>query len=116
MPFPTLRRLVQWLARRPSREPDPGRPHGGSDYPARVSRRVRRLARFVPAATCLTQALGVYILLTRAGYRPQLQVGVARDARGQFAAHAWVELERRVIIGGSVRHYRPLFVLEEERA
>ena len=47
-------------------------------------------SRFVPRATCLTQALALQRLLSRNGYRSSVQIGV-RLADGRFAAHAWVE-------------------------
>jgi hypothetical protein len=38
-------------------------------------------------------------LLQREGYAPQLRIGVSK-AEG-FAAHAWLELEGKVLIGDS---------------
>ena len=59
----------------------------------RLTRAVRRAAAhglFRPK--CLVQALGLRMLLERAGVRGlRIRVGVRRDAEG-FAAHAWVEL------------------------
>ena len=60
---------------------------------------VNLTSRYVPAATCLTQAMVVQRLLTQSGYRSTLHVGVAkREARG-FESHAWVEHAGRVVIG-----------------
>lgn len=49
---------------------------------------------------CLTQALVVRLLLNRAGRRPELKIGVTKDDKDSLRAHAWVELDGRVIIGG----------------
>ena len=62
---------------------------------------VRAVSRYVPNATCLTQALVVQRLLMRSGHRCRLQLGVAKDAVHGFAAHAWVECGGRVVIGES---------------
>lgn len=56
-------------------------------------------SRYIPAATCLTQALTAQIFLVRRGYDSVLRIGVARDSQGAFAAHAWVEQEGSIIIG-----------------
>lgn len=61
---------------------------------------VRAVSRRFPAATCLTQAIAARVLLVRHGLAAELRVGVARDAVGEFRAHAWLEREGRVIIGG----------------
>ena len=61
---------------------------------------VRAASRLVPMATCLTQAVAAQLLLVRSGHAPEICVGVARDAAGAFRAHAWLELEGKVILGG----------------
>ena len=58
-----------------------------------VIRNVQRAARLAPGASCLPQAIAVKLLMTRRGLAAQLRIGVARDARGALAAHAWVEGE-----------------------
>ena len=111
LPFPTLRR---WLARAASA------PAGG-ERTARPS--VERLAwavtvgsRYVPAATCLTQALAAQTLLVRHGHPASLRIGVARGAGGQFEAHAWVESQGRLVIGGAgSERFVPLPALDGER-
>lgn len=61
---------------------------------------VNRASRFVPRATCLTQALAASFLMQRRGIRCSLKIGVAKGAGNQFQAHAWLDLEGRVILGG----------------
>jgi len=54
-------------------------------------------SRFIPRATCLTQALALHRLLSSYGYQSNVQFGVRR-ADGRFAAHAWVEHEARLLL------------------
>ena len=61
---------------------------------------VARTSRFVPGATCLTQALTTQWLLGAYGYSSTLRIGVSRNL-AQMEAHAWVEHDGRVIIGGT---------------
>jgi len=58
-------------------------------------------ARVVPASTCLAEALAAQVLMRRHGYQPVIRVGVCKRDGGEFAAHAWVESEGRIIAGGS---------------
>jgi Transglutaminase-like superfamily len=66
--------------------------------PGRLAWTVQTTARSIPKASCLTQALAAQILLERAGERPELHFGVTTD-RGEFEAHAWLELHGRPIVG-----------------
>lgn len=56
-------------------------------------------SRFVPGSTCLVQALAGQWLLQGEGYAPRLRIGVSK-AEG-FEAHAWLELDGEVLIGGA---------------
>ena len=60
---------------------------------------VKIASRFVPAATCLVQALAANVLLARSGCSCEVRIGVAKDAYGQLEAHAWVESNGRVVLG-----------------
>jgi hypothetical protein len=66
----------------------------------RIAWAVRAVSPLVPMATCLTQALATQLLIARNGGASRLGIGVARDERGEFRAHAWVEVGDRVVIGG----------------
>jgi hypothetical protein len=70
----------------------------GKCTPREVAWAVRLASRYVPGATCLPQALTTYILLGRYGNPSCLRIGVA--AAPKFEAHAWVECEGNVVIGG----------------
>ena len=96
LPFPTLRRILRRLAR--------GRERGeaSEQVPAsRVAWAVRAASRCVPQANCLPQALTLQVMLTRMGETAHLQIGAARSEDGQFEAHAWVECQGSIVLGGS---------------
>jgi hypothetical protein len=65
----------------------------------RVASSVRRASRYVPAATCLTQALATQLLLARRGQVSRLRIGVSKGQGGELKAHAWVESQGRIVIG-----------------
>lgn len=73
-------------------------------------------SHYVPAATCLTQALAARVLLAGRGHSARLCIGVARSESGRLQAHAWVECAGRVVIGGAEAPVRftPLPPLERE--
>jgi hypothetical protein len=59
---------------------------------------VERASLRIPGATCLTQALSAHILLCKHGHSSNLCLDVARNDRGVFRAHAWLESEGRIVI------------------
>lgn len=105
VPFAKLRRVVAGLAHRGSR--------ALRRYSAdQLGWAVRTVSRHVPRATCLVQALGLYILLRREGLQSRIQIGVTKDA-GRFEADAWVESQDRVVIGDSgLQRSTPMMVWE----
>jgi hypothetical protein len=106
LPFRTLRRLLHSVTR-------DGLRHAGQSSPERIAWAVVAASRYVPQATCLTQALAAQVLLGREGHTACLRIGVARNEGSQFQAHAWVETQGKVVIGESeVERYAPLMVLE----
>jgi hypothetical protein len=76
--------------------------------PARIARAVEVASHLVPRSTCLTKALAGHVLLKRVGHEGVLHIGVARDEAGKFEAHAWLECQGKVIIGGGPRWFVPL--------
>ena len=58
-------------------------------------------SRYFPKATCLTQALTSQLILKQSGRQAYLHIGVTGSNNGWLKAHAWVESQGRVIIGGS---------------
>jgi hypothetical protein len=65
----------------------------------RLARAVTKASDYVPKATCLPQALAVQALLRREGLSADLHIGVAKDEKGEFQAHAWLENRGTIIIG-----------------
>jgi hypothetical protein len=61
---------------------------------------VTTAARYVPRATCLTQALAAQWLFAWFGHPTLLRIGVAKGSGKPLRAHAWLESEGRVVVGG----------------
>lgn len=61
---------------------------------------VRVVSRYLPGATCLTQALAAQALLARSGFPSKVEIGVARDEGRRIRAHAWVVCYGQVVLGG----------------
>lgn len=86
--------------------------HASVDVAARdteiVSEIIRSVAfasRYVPCASCLTQALAARKLLRRYGQNADLKIGVAK-VNGNFEAHAWLEMDGRIVLGKQSGHSR----------
>lgn len=74
---------------------------------------IRAASRYIPRATCLTQALAAQELLSRAGHPSRVEIGVAKNEDRKFAAHAWVTCGNRIVIGGpETTRYAPLLSWE----
>ena len=103
LPFRTVQRLTGKVGRQ-----------AGMCHPARrCVWAIRAASRFVPRATCLTQALSAQVLLAQAGHNSQIHIGVGKDQGSGFRAHAWVVHENEIVIGGAdVDGYVPLVSLE----
>jgi hypothetical protein len=111
LPFRTLQRLLTRMTQGAYK-------HQAADQASidSVVWAVTVASRYVPEATCLTQALAAQVLLARRGYPARLRIGVARSETGQFQAHAWVENGGRIVIGGTANpsYFTPLPPLERE--
>ena len=103
LPFATLRgilRRLAWRARQVRDAADAARTVWAVET-------VGRHAKFM--GTCLVQALAAHVLLARAGHESNLRIGVTRGSKGAFTAHAWLEREGAILIGGDwARHYVPM--------
>ena len=75
---------------------------------------VATAGRHVPLVrTCLTQALAAQVLLARSGDQSDLRIGVSRDSNGKFLAHAWLERQGAILIGGDgLSDFTPMPVLK----
>ena len=133
LPFQTMRRLLTKMTRHataqqacPSRtasiasiatEVPNATTQQTRDYlPDRIVWAVVVASRYVPKSTCLTQALTAQVLLAQRGFPAQLHIGVAKQGEDKpLEAHAWVESEGRIVIGGSgLGHYTRLSGLERQ--
>jgi hypothetical protein len=113
MPLRILREMVERIYKRRSSSTT----YQDIRMVRRVAASVRRVSRYVPAASCLTQALTTQFLLARRGQVSSLVIGVAKSEAGEFKAHAWLESNGKIIIGGvnGPRSYMVLHPLEEGR-
>ncbi len=85
----------------------------------RVLWTVRTASHYVRKIRCLARALATQLLLEERGYSPDLCIGFTRHPKGKMSAHAWVEYEGKVIIGGAgnmARYIRvPLSAIDGEQ-
>jgi Transglutaminase-like superfamily len=71
------------------------------------------VSHYIPKATCLAQAITTQILLQQAGHQACLHIGVTEADKGGLKAHAWVESQGKVLIGGiDLNQYTHLLALE----
>jgi len=95
--FRRVLRIVDWW----------GQAADASDLSAEDERRILWAAqaatrRLLPERPCLTQALTAHVLLARRGASSTtLQIGVRRRPDGTLDAHAWLDREGTVVIGGN---------------
>jgi len=98
-----------------ARIPRPEGVPGSRFYARQLARRIERLARLVPGASCLTQALALQYLLARSGHACTIKVGVRCDDAGRFAAHAWVTCEDQIVLGAANTRLTDFTTLTERR-
>jgi len=96
LPFQTLRRLLARMA-----QPIRTLQQAEKASVDKVAWAVMVASHYIPGARCLAQALATQVLLERRSYPTQLRIGFTRGKGGQMSAHAWVESEGRVAIGGT---------------
>lgn len=82
----------------------------------KVVQSVRAGSRYVPSATCLTQALATQALLRMRGQASSVRFGVDKDENDVLMAHAWVEVNGRIIIGEERGHARFLVLEPSDQA
>ena len=112
LPFQTLRRLLARMAEAPTgwlQESE----RSSAD---RIVWAVETAGRHLPrTGTCLTQALAAQVLLARRCHPALLHIGVVKGEKGQLEAHAWLESQGKIVIGGSeLERFTPLVALEGE--
>jgi hypothetical protein len=101
LPLARLRPTLAFLAERIV----PARCHAEEDEIVRALAAVNRRL----GGTCLANALAAQALLQRYGYPVTLRIGASwKD--GNFAAHAWIERNGDIVVGGPasvVQQYAP---------
>jgi hypothetical protein len=53
------------------------------------------------SSSCLVRAIAAQCLLAQYGHSATLHIGVMKDPDGKFGAHAWLERNGVVLVGGS---------------
>ena len=96
--FARMNRTTQYVAMTRIRSRDGDDP---LDRLRRIAWSVTAVSRWIPGATCLTQALAGQALLRRYGQGSQIVIGVRPDQRSGLAAHAWLIADDMVLLGGS---------------
>ena len=110
LPFGSVRRrLDAWAARPVGRRT--------SATAEELAWAVRAAARGAPGGRhCLTRALVTHALLVRHGHEVRIGFGVKRKGRNDLLAHAWVECDGKVLMGGEdLDGYEPLRPVHESR-
>jgi|SRR5215207_9949831 len=113
IPFRVLRRLTKGVAKVPVGL------RGSDRFSVQnIGWAVEAMSRNVPGEkTCLAQALAAQVLLTRRSHPSVLHIGALRNDEGAFQAHAWVECENSVVVGGyELERYTTLTTLEGNKA
>lgn len=88
LPFVAVGRIKAWA----------GRVTPGTKPVERIAWAAGVASRLLPRTTCLMSALALQRLLSRQGHQSELHIGVARED-GEFAAHAWLACEGRILTG-----------------
>ncbi len=111
-PFPEAQRIVkaagEWLT-----------PRAGShrESPAQVQWAIMAVTGTrLGGGSCLAQALAGQQMLACRGYEGVVRIGVAKTDDGGMLAHAWVECDGAVIVGGTraeLSRYKRLADLDE---
>jgi hypothetical protein len=109
LPFRVVRNLVEQFRRSPGRRFDLDRRNI-----RQVAWAVEAASRRIPGTTCLPQGMATHLLLGRLGQRSQLRLGVTHKPGGRLEAHAWVEVNGRVVSGGAVSGFEEFVPLQQQ--
>ena len=111
-------KTVQRLVDTPLAEQTHASPRAAWAYQQRVVAAVEAVGRrLLGSKPCLTQALVARRMLRQGGIDAILRIGVTKDGR-ELLAHAWLEHDGRVVIGGGASpvRYKPLAPVQSEAA
>ena len=86
--------------------------HPGAS-PRRIAWAIEKAGACLGSATCLARALAAETMLRWRGYPAQVTIGVVpgegQGRQSSLIAHAWVEFEGEVLVGGpDIGRYTPL--------
>jgi hypothetical protein len=97
LPFRTLLTLIKQAPIKP----------GPTSFPLhQLLRAMDTAGKNVPRATCLVRAIAGQAFLARYGHQTDLRIGVLMDqSKKRIKAHAWLESQGLVLLGGSVGPY-----------
>ena len=73
---------------------------------------VKVASDYVSGSTCLIQATTAQILLSRYDYTSKLKIGVNKI--DEFKAHAWIEINDKIVLGESEQKYVPICELDNQ--
>jgi Transglutaminase-like superfamily len=109
LPFRVMRNWVEHFRKSPGLRSD-------LDYRniRQVAWAVEAASRRIPGTTCLPQGMATHLLLGRLGQPSELRLGVALKPEGQLEAHAWVEVQGRVVSGGAIEKFHRFVPLQEQ--
>jgi hypothetical protein len=65
---------------------------------SRIAHLITAAGKLVPYSTCLSKALVGQILFAANGYETSLHIGVSKNHRAEFEAHAWLLLDKKIIL------------------
>ena len=82
----------------------------------RVAYVIPRVANRLPwRADCLIQAMAAQRWLRTKGVATLISIGVHRPEDKSFSAHAWLKHGERIVTGGEISAFSPLFTPEDEK-
>lgn len=113
LPLFPFSRFKPWLERASRKSKKAGSNEATSE---RVAWAVTAVGATLPfMGNCLVQALATQIMLNRRRLRGDLRIGVVKEQSEKIEAHAWVEGEGKILIGGpDVRRFTPLAAFGRE--
>lgn len=109
LPFRIVERAIVRVAQRLAGSPTAGL----LEDDQAVTRAILRATRIHRRALCLSQALVGLLLAARRNVRARVRIGVRAGASEAFGAHAWLETDRGVPVGGAeAARFAPLVTLD----
>ncbi len=71
---------------------------------------VKVASDLIPRSTCLTSAILGHIMLSKYNYPSNLKIGI--NNQHYFEAHAWLEMDNKIVLGKLDTEYVPLMDLD----